>query len=309
MPALRLLLALLTLAAAACGAVKSNADAGADDAAAADAGGTVLDAAIDAPTDLDGRPPEIDGGTTLAEACGALCPDVITCGEGGGLEECLGECQAELGDCSEAELDAALACTGQGCKTLFGCFEEIGCLGGGGEVCGDESCDGGENCVSCAQDCGECPFECGDGTCSGELGEGCDVCPADCGECLGCGDGVCSVEIGERCETCPDDCGACVCGDAICSVGECASCGSDCPNGCDCPHDTCTLGIALDPGCGTCAATLCEVDSYCCFNNFDGICIGESESVCGLDCPANCGDGYCDPLENTQTCPNDCPPS
>jgi lysophospholipase L1-like esterase len=45
-------------------------------------------------------------------------------------------------------------------------------------VCGDGTCEGGEDCGSCAADCGTCPPVCGDGTC--DPGEDCASCAADC---------------------------------------------------------------------------------------------------------------------------------
>jgi len=52
-------------------------------------------------------------------------------------------------------------------------------------VCGDLSCDsiaGGENCLTCALDCGACAGgSCGNGSCSGM--ETCVNCPGDCGSC------------------------------------------------------------------------------------------------------------------------------
>jgi hypothetical protein len=391
MRSLSLLLSLLVITVAACGKVKSHADGGLEDASTFDADVTddddaaPADAAPDAPTDVDGRPPEIDGGgTTQGEVCGEVCQAAVGCFGGKvDLEECLAECPGEIGDCTQLELETLAACTEQDCKSVFTCLEEVPCLGGGAD-CGNESCDEGESCETCESDCGPCVTVCGDGICGvGECAEcgsdcpdgcvcphdtctvgvaldpGCGTCeaqvcaadsyccnnswdstcvneseticdlacPAVCGDgscdegetlesCPGdcqpveefCGNGICAE--GETCQTCTSDCGACplVCGDGICAVGECASCGSDCPGGCNCPHDTCTLGVALDPGCGSCEAAICANDPYCCNNNFDGLCLGQSESVCGLDCPAVCGDTYCDPLENPTTCPTDCQP-
>lgn len=47
------------------------------------------------------------------------------------------------------------------------------------------------------------PATCPDGSCNG--GETCDTCPQDCGSC--CGDGSCNY--GETCSTCSQDCGDC----------------------------------------------------------------------------------------------------
>lgn len=66
-----------------------------------------------------------------------------------------------------------------------------------GPVCPNGKCEGGENCASCAQDCGSC---CGNGAC--DNGENCASCPKDCGGC--CGNGAC--DNGETCATCSKDC-------------------------------------------------------------------------------------------------------
>ncbi len=48
-------------------------------------------------------------------------------------------------------------------------------------TCGDARCDLGEDCETCADDCGACASTCFDGVC--QLQEGCQRCPADCGVC------------------------------------------------------------------------------------------------------------------------------
>jgi hypothetical protein len=44
-------------------------------------------------------------------------------------------------------------------------------------VCGDGSCNGGETCNTCSQDCGQC---CGNNICESQYGEDVNTCPADC---------------------------------------------------------------------------------------------------------------------------------
>lgn len=73
--------------------------------------------------------------------------------------------------------------------------------------CGDDTCDRDENCVTCVEDCGECPPGCNDGSCDG--GETCTSCPLDCGLCPPeCYNDEC--EVGETCSVCPEDCGPCI---------------------------------------------------------------------------------------------------
>jgi hypothetical protein len=72
-------------------------------------------------------------------------------------------------------------------------------------ACGDGSCDtgAGEDCSTCAIDCGACAIApyCGDGTCDGADGESCGTCPSDCGS--GCYEPIGYEEdydISEECE-------------------------------------------------------------------------------------------------------------
>ena len=53
--------------------------------------------------------------------------------------------------------------------------------GGTGPICGNGSCESGEDCSTCPGDCGDCNPVCGDGIC--ESGEDCSTCSADCGDC------------------------------------------------------------------------------------------------------------------------------
>ncbi len=110
--------------------------------------------------------------------------------------------------------------------------------------------------------------DCGDGQC-GE-GEACDVCVADCGACSsapGCGDGMCGPT--EDCNSCPSDCGPC-------------GSGGGATNG------AITAGPATTAGVG---------GGY---GGYDG------SGGAGGGFTVMCGDGYCDPPEDEQSCPQDC---
>lgn len=111
------------------------------------------------------------------------------------------------------------------------------------------------------------------------------VCGVDCSGAT-CGDGTCDGEAGEDCTTCPDDCGPC---DA-------------------CAHDLCEPGDALDPACDECVETVCNVDPFCCETAWDGVCVGEAETLCGLDCGLGpeCGNGTCEAGEDCVFCSEDC---
>ena len=47
-----------------------------------------------------------------------------------------------------------------------------------------------------------------------------------------------------------------------------------------CLHDATQAGPRLAQGCSECVAAVCEVDSYCCNNYWDGICVNEAETMC-----------------------------
>jgi hypothetical protein len=39
----------------------------------------------------------------------------------------------------------------------------------------------------------------------------------------------------------------------------------------------CESGEALDPTCGTCVASVCDKDAFCCDDEWDNICANEAE--------------------------------
>lgn len=114
-----------------------------------------------------------------------------------------------------------------------------------------------------------------------------------------CEHAVCSTgtPLVSTCDTCPttlcarDPYCCATAWDATC-VGEVASiCGLDCtaPPPPDagpstCAHPTCAAGGPLVSGCEPCAGTLCAQDPYCCTTAWDGTCVNEVASVCGITC-------------------------
>ena len=229
----------------------------------------------------DGECGEEESCWTCPDDCGACCGNGIcepvygeTCGT------CVTDCGCECGEICDAGLCVFMACADLEC---------------GGNGCGG-SCGTCPTHYEC--DSGLCQYIpwCGDEECNGD--EQCDICPADCGLC--CGDGWCTAEDGEDCISCPADC-SCDCGEE-CQEGTCVfttceglECGDDgCGGSCgDCDeHYACESGICLFiPWCG---------DATC-----DS---GESCSICALDCGECCGNGECEPLfgETCSACQTDC---
>lgn len=227
------------------------------------------------PREPDAAPDDRERIPSDDEVCAALCPLTYACADSAPDPRCEPGCSWDLWDCADDEVATLAACADVPCEQLAGCIAAVGCV--------------------------DRDWLCGDGECSSD--ETCATCPGDCA-CV-CGDGVCSA--GEDCETCPYDCGPCFCGDGLCSPGECDDCGADCPGGCVCPHDECSLGDPLDPGCGDCVASVCDLRASCCAASWDARCVAEAEDACGLACPPVCGDLSCEAGENRANCPQDCP--
>jgi hypothetical protein len=73
--------------------------------------------------------------------------------------------------------------------------------------------------------------------------------------------------------------------DGVC-VNEAKSlCGGTCSGTTSCAHPECVTGTALTAACSSCAATVCASDAYCCSTSWDGACVTEAKSWCGLACP------------------------
>jgi hypothetical protein len=145
-----------------------------------------------------------------------------------------------------------------------------------GATCEDRACSGGGvlACTgSCTYDttaCAGCPV-CGDGTC--QTGEDCRSCPLDCSStnASSCGNGICEQGDGEDCVSCPADCNGAQGGkpaDRFC----CGAGGGENPVPCS------------DARCNT-AVSFCTVTpllASCCG---DGLCQGdETVGSCSLDC-------------------------
>ncbi|MFH2006150.1 MAG: hypothetical protein ABI333_06155 [bacterium] len=56
-----------------------------------------------------------------------------------------------------------------------------------------------------------------------------------------------------------------------------------------CDHDVCTEGTPLDPSCGDCASTICNVDSFCCNDTWDSLCVDMVDTECVVPCGGSAG--------------------
>jgi hypothetical protein len=180
-----------------------------------------------------------------------------------------------------------------------------------GSVCGDGVCGADESAVFCPQDCGSssssssstsssgAPAGCLHSTCVG--GPALD--PLQCHD--ACVDPVCAQQAtccgnnswDDSCQALAAQlCGADPCVKSVCAAmpGCCAqgwtpACVDKakvvCQTACDCPHALCDQGDLLAATCSPCAAALCKADSYCCTSGWDGVCVAEVATVCGIACP------------------------
>lgn len=79
----------------------------------------------------------------------------------------------------------------------------------------------------------------------------------------------------------------------ICGNGIDEDCDGTPDDGCGCAHPLCSTGTALVSGCDPCATSICAVDSFCCTNSWDSICVNEVGSVCGQVCQGSCAHSPC----------------
>lgn len=223
-------------------------------------------------------------------------------------------CTAEFrSQCGNGVLDAGEACDGEffaagvsceGCSGTPSCNPDCSV---NLSPCYNNSCDAGEDCTTCPQDCIGGTFSgavCGNGVCEAGNGEDCVSCPADCAGVQGgkpsgrfcCGDGDGNNPVGcddSRCggaDVCTNDTAADInycCGDGVCDEGE-TSC-------------SCSLDCGIQP-----------VSESSCTDNIDNDCDGLidcSDSDCDAD--SACGTSSCSPTgascsEGTDCCSNKC---
>ena len=116
----------------------------------------------------------------------------------------------------------------------------------------------------------------------------CDICPhdrCDAGEVLDPSCGTCAGQICDAdpycCETQWDS----VCVAEVRSVCDVLTCSTEQGT---CAHDQCAAGAALTAGCdagfSNCVQQICDIDSFCCNDTWDSVCVDEVLSVCNLTC-------------------------
>jgi formylglycine-generating enzyme required for sulfatase activity len=134
-------------------------------------------------------------------------------------------------------------------------------VGSGGSLCGDGTCDAGENPINCPDDC-ECATDpdCDDGLfCNGEESCSGGTCqagvPVDCDDGVICTNDVCN-QASDACDNTPDDT-ACDNG-LFCDGVETCDPVLDCQAG----VDPCGGG-ACDEGNDTCEPSVCDSDGIC----------------------------------------------
>lgn len=291
------------------------------------------------------------GGTPLVDAgpggggAGACVAGTSRCGPSG-VETCVagawsagqpceGGFRCEGGRCVEIpcqpQCEADQECGDDGCGGSCGeCADGWICEEGfctpPEAMCGDGTCDPGEDCTRCNDDCacgegeaceaGECVCVpdctdrlCGDDGCGGSCGD-CDgdfVCEE--GACVPpppeCGDMVCDER--ESCVECPIDCGFC-CGNGACAPEQGENCAT-CPGDCECAEgDVCDfeLRACAAPCRPMCDGLQCGPDG--CGGSCGGCADGQACGAAGVCAPepAMCGDNVCDADEDCATCAADC---
>lgn len=230
---------------------------GTDDGGGLDDGGGVDDGGgtDDGGGELDDGGGEVDDGAGAGDCCtpngGTGCGDAM-------IESCVCESDAY---CCDTEWDDI--CVGE--VDSFGCGD---CGGGGGTTDPDpDPTDAGGTDDGGGGGGGECCVPSTEPGCADPTVESC-VCAEDSYCCATAWDDICVGEVDSfGCGTCGgagDDAGA---DDGAVDVGDC----------CDAHAAGCS-----DP---TIEACVCAEDAYCCETEWDGICIGEVDSLGCAVCP------------------------
>ncbi len=204
---------------------------------------------------------------TTGDICGGgVCagPNKTNCDDG---NVCTTDaCDVKLG-CSHVAANGAVCNDANACTTVDKCDATGKCVGSVPPVCNDnvactvDSCDVVKGCVATVNH----------DVCVGgdKLTPSCStvttaVCAADPYCCNNAWDGTCVNEVR--------------------TVGKNLKCNATFT----CAHSMCVAGVKLTGGCdaagSNCATAVCAKDPFCCSTSWDGLCVGEVSSVCGLAC-------------------------
>ncbi len=223
--------------------------------------------------------------------------------------------------CGNGVIDAGEVCDG-GLLGGATCGSEFGCSGG--TLSCNSSCSGYDFSA-----CTGCPAICGNGTC--ESGEDCNTCAADCPSFTAggasCGNGICEAGDGENCLNCAADCNGrqggkpsnrFCCGDGAgtnpvsCGDSRCSSGGNSCttvpaPSGTSCCGDFICEGSETSLNCGLdCGAcTITETPELTCDDLSDNDCDGFIDCD-DSDCAGSsaCNGGGCTLAQVGDSCVN-----
>ncbi|HZO14056.1 MAG TPA: DUF6748 domain-containing protein [Polyangiaceae bacterium] len=144
-----------------------------------------------------------------------------------------------------------------------------------GEKCGTAVCGAGTYC--CNASCNMCVPEgnfCIQIACEPQQSCAHSECSAGTkldASCSSCADSVCAADS----YCCNNE------WDSICVAAAEQSCQTCTPPAPTCAHSECGTGVALESECSSCAKAVCGIDSYCCNNEWDSVCVDEAASMCG----------------------------
>jgi hypothetical protein len=187
------------------------------------------------------------------------------------------------------------------------------CGAGTCTTCGNGTCEPGETAESCPADCKPA---CAHDVCDAgpPLDPACDDCATDvcatdpfcctvfwdrvcveesntvCGKtCADCSHDACNVggPLAANCSACATN--TCAADPFCCEVEWDSRCVQEAADGCGlsctvCTHSLCSQGNPLETSCDPCVAQVCATDPYCCNNTWDGRCIDQAQTTCGLQC-------------------------
>ncbi len=281
----------------------ASAEDGPSDESGESSAGTGNDSATSVASGVDSAD-SADGCTPEAELCNGIdddCDGAIDNGNPEGGQACEtglpGVCSAGTSVCENGAI-ACAANVGASVEVCDGLDNDCngqnddGNPGGGGAcntgmpgVCADgtASCSGGA--MSCTPNAAPSAETCNglDDDCNGVADNGN---PGGGGACSTGMPGICAAGT-QQCSggalSCQQNQGAAA--DEICGNGLDDDCNGAAEDGCNtCAHPICMTGVALVNGCDPCVTQICAVDPFCCNTSWDGICVGEVGSVCGIAC-------------------------